>query len=126
LTHYTKWVHRVKVIIPKSGESANNSSGTNVTDNELMNAFVNGSIFSAWDKQLQQLLAIGPMLLAAACALTNSEFQKMGRPASWVSVKTMRRVRKGSLRGLDAEINFVKPLPEAAVRFDLTFNAQLR
>ncbi len=68
LTHHTKWVHRVKVIIPKSGESANNSFGTNVTDTELMNAFPNGSIFSAWDKQLQQVLAIGTMLLAAACA----------------------------------------------------------
>jgi len=33
-----------------------------------MNAFTNGSIFSAWDKQLQQVLAIGTMLLAAACA----------------------------------------------------------
>jgi hypothetical protein len=33
-----------------------------------VNVFANGSIFSAWDKQLQQLLAGGPMLLAAACA----------------------------------------------------------
>ncbi len=59
---------RVKVILPQSGESANNSSGTNATDTEVMNAFANGSIFSAWDKQLQQVLAIGTMLLAAACA----------------------------------------------------------
>ena len=45
-----------------SGESANNSSGTNATDIEVMNAFANGSIFSPWDKQLQHLLAIGSVL----------------------------------------------------------------
>ena len=48
-------------------------------------------------------------MLSGGYALKNSEFEKMGRPASWVSVKTMRRVCERSLGGLDAEINFVKP-----------------
>jgi hypothetical protein len=37
---------------------------------------------------------------------------KMGRRMSWVSAKTIRQVYKRSLRELDAEINFVKLLPE--------------
>jgi hypothetical protein len=76
---------RLKVIIPKSGESANNPSGTNATDTEVMNAFANGSIFSAWDKQLQQVLAIGTMLLAAACATAEA---RTTNPASSTVLKT--------------------------------------
>ena len=76
---------RIKVIIPKSGKSANISSGTNATDTELMNAFTNGSIFSAWDKQLQQVLAIGTMLLAAACATAEA---RTTNPASSTVLKT--------------------------------------
>lgn len=77
---------RVKVILPKSGESANNSFGTNATDTEVMNAFANGSIFSAWDKQLQQVLATGTMLLAAACATAEA---RTTNPASSTVLKTI-------------------------------------
>ena len=76
---------RLKVIIPKSGESANNFSRTNTTDTEVVNAFANSSIFSVWDKQLQQLLAIGTMLLAAACATAEA---RTTNPASSTVLKT--------------------------------------
>jgi hypothetical protein len=76
---------RVKVIIPKSGESANNSSGTNATDTEVMNTFANGSTFSAWDKQLQRVMATGTMLLAAACATAEA---RTSNPASSTVLET--------------------------------------
>ena len=58
---------------------------TNATDTELMKAFAKGSIFSARDKQLQQLLAIGPILLAAACATAVARTTK---PASSTVLET--------------------------------------